>query len=62
MDDKEKRLEAEEKIMAAVCDVCHWPHVYRDEEIMYAEKCDYCPAALAVANALGLTEEDAADV
>ena len=50
MSDKQKRLEAEEKIMDAVCEVCHWPYAYRDEdaEVMYAEKCEYCPAAAAV--------------
>lgn len=32
-----------EKIMTAVCDVCHWPYVYEDEETMKEEKCDCCP-------------------
>ena len=50
----EKRLQAEEKIMDAVCDLCHWPYVYpeEDDEVMYAEKCEYCPAALAVKDVL----------
>lgn len=33
-----------EKIMEAVCDLCHWPYVYRDEQIMQDEKCVCCPA------------------
>lgn len=41
-----------EEIMNRVCGLCHWPFVYRDEETMYAEKCDYCPAADAVKLAL----------
>ena len=49
---KDELLTAQEEIMAAVCDVCHWPYVCRDEEIMYAEKCDICPAAAAVEAAL----------
>ena len=32
-----------EKAMEAVCDLCHWPYVYRDSEVMYAEKCGHCP-------------------
>lgn len=47
---KEKRLQTEETIMEAVCELCHWPYVYRavDEDAMYAEKCEHCPAAEAV--------------
>lgn len=45
--DLEARQEAarfnKEKIMTAVCDVCHWPYVYEDEETMKEEKCDCCP-------------------
>lgn len=40
--------EQKEKIMAAVCDICHWPYVYRDSEIMQAEKCDHCPVEKAL--------------
>ena len=61
---KDKRLQAEEKIMEAVCDLCRWPYVYRaagvDEETMYAEKCENCPAGAAVRSAL--TEISAAFV
>ena len=32
-----------ENIRSAGCDLCHWPYVYQDENIMHAEKCDYCP-------------------
>ena len=46
--DKDERLQAEEHIMEAVCELCHWPHVYTDEELMYSERCDCCPAAMAV--------------
>lgn len=46
--DQEKLLQAEENIMDAVCGLCHWTFVYRDEETLYAERCDYCPAAAAV--------------
>lgn len=35
--------EERERIMEAVCEVCHWPYVYRDSEIMNDEKCKYCP-------------------
>lgn len=37
-----------EKIMEAVCDLCHWPYVYRDEQIMQDEKCVCCPAEKAL--------------
>ena len=50
--DQEKLLQAEENIMDAVCGLCHWPYVYRDQDTMWAEKCDYCPAADAVKLAL----------
>lgn len=46
--DQEELLRAEENIMDAVCNLCHWPRVYLDEDTMYAEKFDYCPAAAAV--------------
>ncbi len=49
---KEELLTAKETIMDPVCGLCHWPYVYRDEETMYAEKCDFCPAAAAVEAAL----------
>lgn len=52
--DKDKRLQTEEQIMEAVCELCHWPHVYEDEETMYSERCDSCPAAAAVTAALDL--------
>ena len=57
---KEKALQAEEQIMNAVCDLCHWPFAYkeRDQETMYAEKCENCPAAAAVVRALGLEDAD----
>ena len=59
--DQEKLLQAEENIMDAVCGLCHWTFTYRDEETMYAERCDYCPAADAVKLALqSLTKEEAA--
>ena len=32
-----------EELWAAVCDLCHWPYVYQDKDIMAAEKCEYCP-------------------
>ena len=52
----EQLLEAEESIMNAVCDLCHWPYHYRaycvDKDVMYAEKCEACPAAQAVKAAL----------
>lgn len=35
--------EEKERILEAVCDICHWPYVYHDSEIMHAEKCDHCP-------------------
>ena len=35
--------EEKERILEAVCDICHWPYVYRDSEIMHAERCDNCP-------------------
>ena len=48
-----------EEIMNRVCGLCHWPYVYRDQDTMYAEKCDYCPAADAVKLALdSLTREE----
>ena len=57
--DQEKLLQAEENIMVAVCGLCHWTFTYRDEETMYAERCDYCPAADAVKLALeSLTREE----
>lgn len=34
--------EKKEQILEAVCDICHWPYVYRDDEVMHAEKCDHC--------------------
>lgn len=45
---------AEELIMEAVCDVCHWPYQYRNEdaEVLYAEKCAICPAASRVRDVL----------
>jgi hypothetical protein len=42
-----------EDTMDVVCGLCHWPYVYRDQDTMWAEKCDYCPAAAAVRSALG---------
>lgn len=56
----EELLAAEEKVMGAVCDLCRWPLAYRDEEIMYAEKCNYCPAADAVQTALKSAYKEAA--
>lgn len=57
--DQEKLLQAEENIMDKVCGLCHWTFTYRDEETMYAERCDYCPAADAVKLALeSLTREE----
>lgn len=37
------KKDRQDKIMEAACDLCHWPYVYRDETIMQAEKCDFCP-------------------
>jgi hypothetical protein len=31
-----------EKIMEAVCELCHWPYVSQDQEQLTA-KCDNCP-------------------
>ena len=52
--DKEEKLEAEEKIMDAVCDLCHWPFAYQDEDVMLAERCECCLARAAVEEVLGL--------
>ena len=53
---KDKRLQAEEKIMEAVCDRRHWPYAYRadglDEDVLIAEKCEVCKAALVVKETL----------
>ncbi len=38
-----------EKLQEYACDLCHWPYVYRDEETMHAEKCNYCPVAEGIA-------------
>lgn len=46
--DKETKLQAEERIMVAVCALCRWPFLYTDEETMYEERCDQCPAVIAV--------------
>lgn len=48
------RLQAAEKIMEAVCDVCHWPYQYRNEdaEVLYAEKCVICKASKRVKEVL----------
>ncbi len=50
----DKLLAAQERIMEAVCDLCHWPYEYRaaDEETMHAEKCAICPAAQRVEEVL----------
>lgn len=40
--------EEKERILEAVCDICHWPYVYRDDEVMHDEKCDNCPAEKAL--------------
>ncbi len=45
---RDELLTVQENIMDAVCGLCHWPFVYRDQDTMWAEKCDYCPAAAAV--------------
>lgn len=37
-----------EKVLEVVCDMCHWPYVYRDSDIMHAEKCDHCPIEAAL--------------
>lgn len=51
---KEEKLQAEEQIMNAVCEPCHWPYAYPadNEDAMYDEKCSVCPAALAVNDVL----------
>lgn len=33
-----------EELWCTVCDLCHWPYVYQDKDVMAAEKCSYCPA------------------
>ena len=33
-----------EDLWSAVCDLCHWPYVYQDKDVMNAERCEYCPA------------------
>lgn len=33
--------EEKERIMEAACEICHWPYVYQDSEIMNDEKCKY---------------------
>ena len=43
---------AQEAVMDTVCGLCHWPYVYRDQDTMYAEKCDFCPAAAIVLSEL----------
>lgn len=57
---RDEILQAEETVMAAVCGLCHWPFVYqRKEEIMYAEKCSYCPASDALSRVLKPLEKEA---
>lgn len=55
---RDEKLEAEEQIMVAVCELCRWPYLCEDEDAMYAEHCDNCPADAAVIAALGLAEDD----
>ena len=33
---------AVETVMAAVCDICHWPYVETNQEIL-EERCAVCP-------------------
>lgn len=35
--------ELREKILETACDLCHWPYVYRDDQIMADERCAFCP-------------------
>lgn len=49
----EKRLQAKERIMEAMCDICHWRYHYPpDQDDKLAEKCEECRAALIVQETL----------
>jgi len=50
--DKEQKLKAEETIMEAACNLCHWPFLFEDEEAMYEAKCGHCPIEAAVESVL----------
>ena len=43
----EKRAD---ELLEKICDLCHWPYVYHDNDIMTAEKCEYCPVAEGIAD------------
>ena len=51
---EERLRRAKHQIMEIVCDQCHWPHAYRNEdaEVLYAEKCEICSAAARVEEVL----------
>ena len=29
-------------VAEAACDICHWPYVYRDADLLHVEKCEFC--------------------
>ena len=29
-------------VAEATCDLCHWPYVYRDADLLHVEKCEFC--------------------
>ena len=37
-----------DELLEKICDLCHWPYVYRDNQNLIDEKCSYCPAAEGV--------------
>ena len=40
--------EQTDKLLENICDLCHWPYVYRDDQIVIDEKCSFCPAVEGV--------------
>lgn len=47
----EKHTEAKEKIMTAVCEICHWPYAETDQEALDA-RCECCLVEQAVVTQL----------
>lgn len=37
-----------DELLEKICDLCHWPYVYRDDKILIDEKCSFCPAVEGV--------------
>ena len=37
-----------DELLEKICDLCHWPYVYRDDQILIDEKCSFCPAVEGV--------------